>query len=147
MIADDAMKQAVYQYLLKVTYRRLEQTIPGSSEGAFAHLSLAAVLNLLFLLRGEWGSLGDYVTTQRALRALVGDDLLWAEPQKAAPPPLRWLTSFVQRDSICTRTTGCRDTIRQEKPLLAGKAVWSHLEEGMIDDLITTLEIVRDEFG
>ena len=109
MIADDAMKQAVYQYLLKVTYKRLEQTIPGSSEGAFAHLSLAAVLNLLFLLRGEWGSLGDYVTTQRALRALVGDDLLWAEPQKAAPPPLRWLTSFVQRDSICTRTTGCRD--------------------------------------
>ena len=85
MITDDTAKQAVYQYIVKTAHKRLEQTIPGSSEGAFAHLSLAAVLNLLFLLRGEWGSIGDYVTTQRALRTLVGDDLLWAEPQKLTP--------------------------------------------------------------
>jgi hypothetical protein len=85
MITDDATKQAVYQCILKTAHRRLEQTIPGSSDGAFAHLSLAAVLNLLFLLRGEWGSIGDYVTTQKALRSLIGDDLLWAEPQKSTP--------------------------------------------------------------
>ena len=31
--------------------------------------------------RGIDHSLGDFVTTLRALRALVGDELLWAEPQ------------------------------------------------------------------
>ena len=45
-------RQDVYQHILKTAQRRLEQTIPGS-EGAFASLSLSAVLNLLFLLRGE----------------------------------------------------------------------------------------------
>jgi hypothetical protein len=45
-------------------------------------------LNLLFLMRGEWGSIGDYVTTQRAIRVLIGDDLLWAEPQKSSPAPV-----------------------------------------------------------
>lgn len=88
MITDDAIKQTVYQHILKTAHKRLEQAIPGSSEGVFAHLSLAAVLNLLFLLRGEWGSIGDYVTTQRALRTLIGDDLLWAEPQKSTPAPM-----------------------------------------------------------
>lgn len=82
--SEDA-RQNVYQHILKSANRRLEQAVPGS-EGTFGHLSLAAVLNLLFLLRGEWGSIGDYVTTQRAIRAVVGDELLWAEPQKATPP-------------------------------------------------------------
>lgn len=82
MIANDAIKQAVYQYFLKAAHKRLEQAIPGSSQDAFADLSLVAALNLLFLLRGEWGSLGDYINTQRALRALLGDDLLWAEPKQ-----------------------------------------------------------------
>jgi hypothetical protein len=80
-------RQSVYQHILKAANTRLERAIPGS-EGAFAPLSLAAVLNLLFLLRGEWGSIGDYVTTQRAVRALVGDELLWAEPQKSTPAPI-----------------------------------------------------------
>jgi hypothetical protein len=83
--SEDA-RQNVYKSILKTASKRLEQAIPGSSEGAFTHLSLAAILNLLFLLRGEWGSIGDYVTTQRAIRTLVGDELLWAEPQKATPP-------------------------------------------------------------
>jgi hypothetical protein len=81
-------KQNVYQSILKTATKRLEQAVPGSSEGTFGQLSLAAVLNLLFLMRGEWGSIGDYVTTQRAIRALVGDDLMWAEPQKSMPAPI-----------------------------------------------------------
>lgn len=85
MITDDAMKQAVYQHILKTAQRRLEQTVPGS-DGAFAALSLSAVVNLLFLLRGEWGSIGDFATTQRALRAVIGDELLWSEP-KTSPAP------------------------------------------------------------
>jgi hypothetical protein len=85
--SEDA-RQNVYKSILKTASKRLEQAIPGSSEGAFGQLSLAGVLNLLFLLRGEWGSIGDYVTTQRAIRALVGDDLMWAEPQKETPAPI-----------------------------------------------------------
>jgi hypothetical protein len=83
--SDDARRN-VYQHILKAANKRLEQAIPGSSEGTVGHLSLAGVLNLLFLIKGEWSSLGDYVTTQRALRAVVGDELLWAEPQKATLP-------------------------------------------------------------
>ena len=59
--SEDA-RQNVYKSILKTASKRLEQAVPGSSEGTFGHLSLAAVLNLLFLLRGEWGSIGDYVT-------------------------------------------------------------------------------------
>ncbi len=85
MINDDILRQKVYQHILKTAQRRLEQALPDSTEGVFADLSLAALLNLLFLLRGEWGSIGHYVSTQRALRAVIGDELLWAEPQKPAP--------------------------------------------------------------
>jgi hypothetical protein len=84
VINDDLKRQAAYQYALKATHKRLEQAIPGSLEGSFSDLSLAAALNLLFLFRGEWGSVGDYITTQRALRTLFGDDLLWAEPAKTS---------------------------------------------------------------
>ena len=76
----------MYENVLKAANRRLEPVIPGS-EGAFAHLSLAALVNLLFLMRGEWGSIGGLVTTQKALLASVGDDLLWAEPQKTPAAP------------------------------------------------------------
>jgi hypothetical protein len=54
--------------------------------GLIPDASLAAILNLLFLLRGEHGSIGEYVTTQRALRALVGDELLCLEPKRSAVP-------------------------------------------------------------
>jgi hypothetical protein len=92
MITDDALRQNIYQSILKTANRRLEQAIPGSSEGVYAHLSLAALLSLLFLMRGEWGSIGDFVTTHRAIRATVGDDLLWADPQQ----PMRASPESVQ---------------------------------------------------
>jgi hypothetical protein len=87
MITDNTVKQTVYEHILKAASRRLEQAIPGS-DGAFAHLSLGELVNLLFLMRGEWGSIGDFVTTQKALRASVGDDLLWAERLKPSPAPI-----------------------------------------------------------
>lgn len=80
-------RQIVYKSILKTASKRLEQAIPGS-EGAFSDLSLAELLNLLFLIRGEWGSIGDYVTTQKAVRALVGDELLWTEPEKSTSAPI-----------------------------------------------------------
>jgi hypothetical protein len=86
MIIENAVGQNVYEQILKTANKRLEQAIPGS-EGAYTNLSLGRVLNLLFFLRGEWGSIGDFWTTHQALRALVGDDLLWADPQKSSPAP------------------------------------------------------------
>jgi len=86
MIIENAVRQNIYEQILKITNRRLEQAIP-SSEGAYSHLSLGRAMNLLFFLRGEWGSIGDFMTTHQALRALVGDDLMWAEPQKSVPAP------------------------------------------------------------
>jgi hypothetical protein len=86
MIIEDTKKQNMYEQILKSTNKRLEQAIPGS-EGAFTHLPLGAVVNLLFLLKGEWGSIGDFVTTVKALRATVGDELIWADPQKSSTAP------------------------------------------------------------
>ena len=86
MIIENAVRQNIYEQILKTANKRLEQAIPGS-EGAYSHLSLGRAMNLLFFLRGEWGSIGDFMTTHQALRALVGDDLLWADPQKAPPAP------------------------------------------------------------
>jgi hypothetical protein len=86
MIVENAIRQNVYEQILETANKRLEQAIPGS-EGSYASLSLGRVLNLLFFLKGEWGSIGVFCTTHQALRALVGDDLLWAEPQKSSPAP------------------------------------------------------------
>jgi len=87
-MSNETTKQVLHEYFLKAVQKRLVQTIPGSDETTFTQLSLAAVLNLLFLLRGEWGSLGDFITTQRALRAVVGDDLFWVDPQKSTVSPV-----------------------------------------------------------
>ncbi len=81
-MTDENRQKALYEHFLKVVHRRLEQAIPGSGERGFVQLSLAELVNLLFLLRGEWGCIGDYMATQRALRALVGDNLFWSDPMK-----------------------------------------------------------------
>ena len=86
MIIENAVRQNVYEQILKTANKRLEQAISGS-EGSYAHLSLGRVLNLLFFLKGEWGTIGDFWTTHQTLRAVVGDDLLWADPQKSSPAP------------------------------------------------------------
>ena len=86
MIIENAVRQNVYDQILKAANKRLEQAIPGS-DGSYASLSLGRALNVLFLLKGEWGSIGDYWTTYQAVRALVGDDLLWSEPPKSSPAP------------------------------------------------------------
>jgi hypothetical protein len=86
MIIENAVRQSIYEQIMKTAKKRLEQAIPGS-EGSYTHLSLGRLLNLLFFLRGEWGSIGDFWTTHQALRAVIGEELLWAEPQESSPPP------------------------------------------------------------
>jgi hypothetical protein len=84
MITEDATRHIVYQHIMKAISKRVEDMIPELPKESLAQLSLAGLLNLLFLLRGEWGSIGDYVTTSKALRVLLGEKLLWSNPQDQA---------------------------------------------------------------
>jgi len=62
MIIENAVRQNIYEQILKTANKRLEQAIPGS-DGSYANLSLGRLLNLLFFLKGEWGTIGDFWTT------------------------------------------------------------------------------------
>ena len=70
----------IHAQILRTIRTRIDAVIKLPDD---TQLSLACALNLLFLLRGEWGSIGDYMTTLKALRTTVGDDLIWAEPSKS----------------------------------------------------------------
>jgi hypothetical protein len=85
MITEDATRLTVHAYFLKSISQRLTDTIPELPKEGLENLPLAVLLNLLFLLRGDWGSLGDYVTTQKGLRAVVGEKLFWNSPQPEEP--------------------------------------------------------------
>lgn len=75
----------VHAYFLKSVGKRITDTIPELPNEVLESLPLAVLLNLLFLLRGEWGSLGDYMSTQKGLRAVVGEQLFWNNPQTEQP--------------------------------------------------------------
>jgi hypothetical protein len=45
-------------------------------------LSLGSAINLLFFLRGEWVTLGEYSATLNAVGELVGKQLLWEQSIK-----------------------------------------------------------------
>ena len=91
MITEDVTRQIVYQHIVKAVSNRVENVIPELPKESLQTLSLAGLLNLLFLLRGEWSTLGDYTTTQRVLRTLLGDKLLWNTPQEQPEVPAEGL--------------------------------------------------------
>ena len=49
--------------------------------------SLASLLSLLFLIKGETGILGEYYSTHRALVELTGRELYWKWPEKTTAQP------------------------------------------------------------
>jgi hypothetical protein len=65
-------REKLHSLLLRTIRTRIDAIIKLPED---TQLSLASASNLLFLLRGEWGSIGDYVTSLKALRAMVGGDL------------------------------------------------------------------------
>jgi hypothetical protein len=67
-------QERIYGQVLGTIRARINAVVKLPDE---TQLSLACALNLLFLLKGEWGSIGDYLTTLKALRATIGDDLIW----------------------------------------------------------------------
>ena len=83
----DATRLALHSYFVKSISKRIAEAIPELRNESLENLPLAVLLNLLFLLRGEWGSLGDYMSTQKGLRTLVGEKLFWNGPQLEQPVP------------------------------------------------------------
>jgi len=83
-------KEKIHAHLLKTVRTRINSIVPIPDD---APLSLAGELNLLFLLIRTHGSVGDYITTLKTRRILVGNDLLWADPRRRRSPPFR-LISF-----------------------------------------------------
>lgn len=44
------------------------------------NLSISELLNLIFVLYGSWGTVGDFSTTFKALKKILGEEQLWKEP-------------------------------------------------------------------
>jgi hypothetical protein len=72
----------LYDAVRTAVAARLKRILPSATDAELENLSLGGMLNLLFLLRGEWGSLGDYVRTTSALEALLGEGMVWHVPEK-----------------------------------------------------------------
>jgi hypothetical protein len=69
----------MHQQILGTLRTRVAQAL-RVDEDKIPCLSAGELLNILFLLVGQWGSVGDYGVSVKALWALLGD-LLWAKPE------------------------------------------------------------------
>jgi hypothetical protein len=67
-----------YQYILQMLRKRLPPML--SDQADLTRLSISELLNLIFVLYGSWGSVGDFSTTFKALKKLVGEEQLWQDP-------------------------------------------------------------------
>jgi len=75
-------QQKFYQVLRHHTTVRLVRVDIADTD--LASLSLGELINILFLLLGDSGSTGNFVSTFTAALKLVGSDLMWQEPDKVA---------------------------------------------------------------
>jgi hypothetical protein len=94
MIAEHATRLIVQSYFLKSVSNRIMDTIPELPKEALENLPLAVLLSLLFLLRGEWGSPGDYMSTQKGLRSRAGRDIVLGQPPARGASAFRWVGSL-----------------------------------------------------
>jgi hypothetical protein len=87
MISNDTKRRKVYERLHKFTADRVARALGIANEDV-AHLSLSALINLLFLAYGDGGATGAFNPTFGAALELVGTDLMWleAEAKKEAVP-------------------------------------------------------------
>ena len=78
MISNDTKRQKAYERLRKFTSDRVVRAL-GIADDDVAHLSLSALINLLFLAYGDGGATGAFNVTFGAALELVGTDLMWLE--------------------------------------------------------------------
>ena len=77
-------QQKIYQVMRhQVTARLVRADIP---EANLAKLSLWELLNTLFILFGDGGTLGSFVPSFTSALKLVGQDLMWQEPNRILEP-------------------------------------------------------------
>jgi hypothetical protein len=79
MISNEAKNQA-YDRLRKMTSDRVVRGL-GIADQDVAHVSLGALINMLFLMHGDGGSTGNFIVSFSAAVELVGMDLMWLEPE------------------------------------------------------------------
>ena len=79
MTANETKKQQAYDRLRKLTSNRVARVL-GLVDEDLANLSLAQLINLLFLMHGDGGSIGNFNVSFVAALELVGVDLIWYEP-------------------------------------------------------------------
>jgi hypothetical protein len=70
---------AVHQQILTTLRTRVAQAL-HTDEDKISCRSPGELLNILFLMNGHWGSIGDYTVTLRTLHTLLGASL-WAKPE------------------------------------------------------------------
>ena len=79
-------QQKIYDTLRQSVTARLVRAM-DIAEGDLAHLNLGELINALFLIRGDMGSVGSFLPTFHGALKLVGQDLMWQEPDKIAVIP------------------------------------------------------------
>ena len=80
MIANEVKRQKAYERLRKFTSERIVRAL-GIADDDVAHLSLSALINLLFLAYGDGGATGSFNVTFGAALEIIGVDLMWVEPE------------------------------------------------------------------
>ena len=88
------------QKLILVVRGRIANALKCQPE-TLPELPLGRSINLLFLIRGEDVSLGEYIATMVSTYPVVGD-LLWTAPSQFAKEPLGQLVQKGQKD--CSRS-------------------------------------------
>ena len=81
MISNDIKRQKAYEQLRKFTSDRVARPLSVANEDLEC-LSLAALINILFLVFGDGGSTGNFSVSFSAAIELVGMDLMWLEPEE-----------------------------------------------------------------
>jgi hypothetical protein len=76
---DGNQTRHTHQQILRILRRRLADAL-RVDESEIPSEGVGDLTNALFLLHGQFGCLGDYNVTIRALYALLGN-LLWAKPE------------------------------------------------------------------
>jgi hypothetical protein len=80
MTSNETKKLQAYDRLRKLTSDRVARVL-GLADEDLANLSLAQLINLLFLMHGDGGSTGNFSVSFAAALELVGVDLIWYEPE------------------------------------------------------------------
>jgi hypothetical protein len=78
-VANESQKQKIYDALRSQVSARLIRALDAADDDV-QNLSLAEIINSLFLLYGDRGSLGNSNVSFNAAYKLVGERLMWLEP-------------------------------------------------------------------